>query len=573
MTFKYVLTRNDLADLLEIPHGKLTHVLYVTKVDSYYKTFEIPKKSGETRKICAPIGDLKQIQDKLYDVLLKHQQFLRKQNNINANIAHAFEKGKNIITNGEIHRNKRIVVNIDLQDFFDSFHFGRICGFFEKNRNFMLPHKISIVIAQLTCYQGKLPQGAPTSPIITNFICQIFDMKVLNLAKRYHLDYTRYADDLSFSTNDKRFLEKWESFLSDLTNVITRAGFKINDQKTRVQYKDSRQTVTGLITNRKLGVDHRYYKQVRAMADSLYKNGSFYNNGLAGTIGQLEGKFSFIDQLDKYNNIKDTEQQHSVFYLNGREKQYQKFLYYRYFFANEKPIVVTEGKTDIKYLKAALKNLYAEYPEQIEKTSEGQFEFKVTFLKRSKRLKYFFGMSQDGADAMKNLYNYFADKNPKFSNYFRILSKACNRKPTNPVIFIFDNELSNKAKPLHSFVSYAELSQKQKEELKANQLVKVIDDGNLFLITNPLVKGKDECEIEDLFNEITRSHIINGKSFSKNDKADIEKYYGKEIFADYIQASYQNIDFVEFKPILNNIKKVITDYSGEAEIRNIPQKQ
>ena len=124
-----------------------------------------------------------------------------------------------------------------------------------------------------------------------------------------------------------------------------------------------------------------------------------------------------------------------------------------------------------------------------------------------------------------------------------------------------------------SFVSYAELSQKQKEELKANQLVKVIDDGNLFLITNPLVKGKDECEIEDLFNEITRSHIINGKSFSKNDKADIEKYYGKEIFADYIQASYQNIDFVEFKPILNNIKKVITDYSGEAEIRNNPQKQ
>lgn len=62
MTFEYVCTRNDLADLLEIPHGKLTHVLYVAKVDSFYKIFEIPKKSGGTRKICAPTGDLKQIQ-------------------------------------------------------------------------------------------------------------------------------------------------------------------------------------------------------------------------------------------------------------------------------------------------------------------------------------------------------------------------------------------------------------------------------------------------------------------------------------------------------------------------------
>ena len=65
MTFEYVCTRNDLADLLEIPHGKLTHVLYVAKVDSFYKIFEIPKKSGGTRKICAPTGDLKQIQEKL----------------------------------------------------------------------------------------------------------------------------------------------------------------------------------------------------------------------------------------------------------------------------------------------------------------------------------------------------------------------------------------------------------------------------------------------------------------------------------------------------------------------------
>ena len=107
------------------------------------------------------------------------------------------------------------------------------------------------------------------------------------------------------------------------------------------------------------------------MADSLYKTGCFDNNGVEGTVSQLEGKFAFIDQLDKYNNIKDVSQQHSVFCLNGREKQYQKFLFYRYFFAHEKPVIVTEGKTDIKYIKAALKNLYTEYPELNRKNTRG----------------------------------------------------------------------------------------------------------------------------------------------------------------------------------------------------------
>lgn len=100
-------------------------------------------------------------------------------------------------------------------------------------------------MAQLTCYQGKLPQGAPTSPIITNYICQTFDMRIIRIAKKYHLDYTRYADDLSFSTNDKKFIEQWEPFYNELTHEVERAGFKVNTKKTSVQYRDSRQTVTG----------------------------------------------------------------------------------------------------------------------------------------------------------------------------------------------------------------------------------------------------------------------------------------------------------------------------------------
>lgn len=80
---------------------------------------------------------------------------------------------------------------MDLENFFDSFHFGRVRGYFQKNNYYKLPFEVATIIAQLTCFHGKLPQGAPTSPIITNLICNIFDLRIIKLAKKYKLDYTR----------------------------------------------------------------------------------------------------------------------------------------------------------------------------------------------------------------------------------------------------------------------------------------------------------------------------------------------------------------------------------------------
>lgn len=212
--FSDIKTRNDFADFLRIPRSKLTHILYVKKPDSYYETFEIPKKNGDTRTICAPSGDLKSLQTKLADALWEHQKSLRSSTETKPNISHAFEKGKSIITNAKIHRNKRFVLNMDLENFFDSFHFGRVRGYFEKSAGFLLPREVSTIIAQISCYNGRLPQGAPSSPIITNLICQILDMRLLKIAKKYKLDYTRYADDLTFSTNNGSFLNSQESFIS-----------------------------------------------------------------------------------------------------------------------------------------------------------------------------------------------------------------------------------------------------------------------------------------------------------------------------------------------------------------------
>lgn len=149
MSFSEILSRDDLAHYLGIKKSQLTYVLYKKKTDSYYTSFEIPKKSGGTRRIDAPTGFLKNIQVRLAYALWEHQSSLRVERNTQSNISHAFEKKKSIMTNAQIHRNKYVVLNLDLENFFESFHFGRVSGYFEKNRDFDLPHDVAIIIVVL----------------------------------------------------------------------------------------------------------------------------------------------------------------------------------------------------------------------------------------------------------------------------------------------------------------------------------------------------------------------------------------------------------------------------------------
>lgn len=555
-----IRTRNDLADFLSVPRSILTHILYVKRPDSYYSTFEIPKRSGGTRTICAPSGDLKVLQKKIADMLWLYQKSIWDDQDIRPNISHAFEKDKSIVTNARIHRNKRFVLNLDLEDFFDSFHFGRVQGFFEKNLNFALPHDVAVILAQLTCCQGRLPQGAPSSPIITNLICQILDSRLLKTAKKYKLDYSRYADDLTFSTNNKHFLENQDQFLREAAAVIQRAGFSINDKKTRLLFKDSRQEVTGLIVNKKLNVNHTYVRKTRAMAHRLYTKGEYLIDGTPGSLGQLEGRFSFIDQLDRYNNTLNSSR-HDSYNLNGRERQYQAFIFYKYFFANEKPLIVTEGKTDVRYLKAALKNLYSQYPRLIQRDASGHFTFQFSFFRRTKRWKYFFGISLDGADAMKIMYRYHTGTKglPNYFDYFCRLSGQVQR---HPVIFLFDNELQSE-RPLKKFLNEeVHASQQQKNDLQANLHIQLLPGSKLFLATNPLVAGQPECEIEALFPPALQKLTLNGKTFSPKDKFDNSKHFGKEIFSQYVSENYRKIDFSQFIPLLDTIDSIVAQYDA-----------
>lgn len=554
MRFNEIQSRNQLADFLDIQRKTLTYVLFEAKVDSFYSSFDIPKKDGSPRHIFAPSGPLKMIQRKLADALYEYQKQIRDEENIKANISHAFEKNKSIISNAQIHKNKRYILCIDLNNFFDAFHFGRVLGYFSSNRYFKFPKEVAVTIAQIACYNGSLPQGAPSSPIITNLICQTLDMHVLKIAKKYKLDYTRYADDLTFSTNKKDFLKHKDEFLKNLQKEIEKSGFSINERKTRLIYRDSRQIVTGLVVNRKINVPRNFYRTTRAMLHSLYTTGEFKIDGENGTVAQLEGRLSFIDQIEFYNNKHDySGAKHNNRCLSAKEVDYRNFLFYKYFVSNKQTLLITEGKTDVLYIKAALKGLYKEYPKLITKDTNGKFHYHISFFSRSRHWKYFFGMSLDGADAMKSLYNYFVGKNG-LKNLCDYFLEHKTEFSTYPTVLLFDNEKNTK-RPLRGFISYTELSEMKKEQLEKENYVLLEPNCKLNLVSVPLPPGKTECELEDLFNDETLNIEIDGRRFSRHDE-NPQKYYNKDIFSKYIFRNYAKIDFTGFKPLLNILNKL-----------------
>ena len=553
----YKIAREELARLISVDTKAITYLLYKRRIENSYASFEILKKNGDPRVIDTPNEKLKLIQRKLSEMLYKiHVDYIT-QNEIKTSVSHGFEKNKSIVTNAYRHKNKKYLLNIDISDFFSSFNFGRVQGYFYKSREFMFSKEVATIIAQLVCYNGKLPQGAPTSPIISNLIFNIVDLKILALAKKYRLNYTRYADDMSFSTNNKVFKKEYLNFIKELSDLLEKNGFEINKNKTRLEYCSSRQEVTGLTVNNKINASRKFIKKTRAMANQLYKTNSFQIDGEDGTLNQLEGRFSFINQLDWLNNkleYRGTKKKANKKYISGlntREKQYQYFLFYKYFFMPIKPTIVTEGKTDILHIKSALMKYCDRYPNLITKTADGKYDFKVYFLNKTKRLKYFLGISGDGADTMKNIWNFYNGKHncENIYEYMKKRSRTELSNKVNPVILLFDNEQKSE-KPLKKFLNHLEI------KMDDGTIFKNLKD-NLFLQTIPLDNGLEESEIEDLYQKEVLNVTINGKKFCRNEEDNPEKYFGKHIFSMYIMKHYNEVDFSKFLPILDSINNII----------------
>lgn len=224
----------------------------LTRDNFNYYHFTIPKGDGEKRLITAPKGKLKVIQKWILVNFLEKYAV--------AKCATAFIKGKQgIRINAESHRCNKYILEFDLKDFFPNIGFWDVQNLFLRMN---LSRKLSILFTKLCTFNGYLPQGAITSPYISNLICYDLDLKLLELCDAYDITYTRYADDLTFSSNDLYLLL---SIMQEISNIIHYYGFKINYEKTKVLLPSNKQTITGItVNNCQIKVDKKLKRMVRA---------------------------------------------------------------------------------------------------------------------------------------------------------------------------------------------------------------------------------------------------------------------------------------------------------------------
>ena len=185
---KAATTLHQFAAILGFKPGWLTYILYVQAPAAKYKTFEVPKKTGGVRRICAPTDDLKLLQRRLADLLQDCVEEINKAQGKSDDgpkpdkISHGFRRRRSIVTNAQRHRHRCYVFNADIADFFGSINFGRVRGFFISDKNFQLNPKVATLIAQIACFENSLPQGSPCSPVISNLIGHILDIHLVKLA-------------------------------------------------------------------------------------------------------------------------------------------------------------------------------------------------------------------------------------------------------------------------------------------------------------------------------------------------------------------------------------------------------
>ncbi len=266
----------DNAKKIELKH--LTYYSNLNVNQLRYKTFYIPKKTGGKRKIDAPVKALKNIL-KVFNYILQciiepHYA------------ANGFVLNKSIATNAQNHVCKNYVYNIDLENFFPSFDRNMVkLGFMRAPFNlkgdkeplaFMLACLCTNLVENEGGKEGEkvfsLPQGSPVSPTLSNHLCITLDRRLNGLAKRFNLSYSRYADDITFSSDHNVYCKK--EFLDELSRIIEDQKLRINPKKTRLQKAGFKQVVTGLTVNNKVNTSRKYVKEIRSWLHIWEKDGA-----------------------------------------------------------------------------------------------------------------------------------------------------------------------------------------------------------------------------------------------------------------------------------------------------------
>lgn len=578
--FKAANDLSDVAKIWNIKPARLSYPLYHLSDALKYTEFTVPKKSGGVRTIAAPAGQLKYIQKLLAkDLAVIELQLESKRAKRNCILAHGFKKTLSIMTNGHNHRSRRYVFNVDIKDFFPSINFGRVYGFFLKNADFELKPKVAAVLAQIACHNNQLPQGSPCSPAISNLIAHILDLRLNELAQRFNCTYTRYADDLTFSTNEKLFpqqigkavpgtLNQWEAG-SKLVAAIKRAGFELNSSKTRMQFNHSRQDVTGLVVNQKVNIPSDYYATVSAMCDKLFKQGECHINvnGVAKPFPRqkLRGRLAFIYQVrgmgpkgGKLAKVKDEVDEEEDEAAKKKKKKakhvspprsetiwasfklYERFLNYANLYGATRTVLLCEGITDNIYIKSAIQRLAPKYPTLIDGGANANL--KISLFRYTKTTAIVQQLSGGSGQLSKLAFTYAS----------RV--KGFKSGAKHPLILIADFDEGSEE-------LFKTVKSKTGKEVDGSEPWYFLYK-NLYVVPIPK-QGTGPTAIEDLFEKSVLEEVFEGKMFDrKGVEKDGSKVYSKATFAKKIVANKKaSISFVNFEPLLDAIVAVELDYA------------
>jgi RNA-directed DNA polymerase len=219
-----------------------------------YRRFQIPKRTGGHRTIYEPTEGLKGVQRLLLRKLLKRLSAHAR--------AHGFERGKSTVTGALPHERKSVVVRMDLRDFFGSIKAARVRDYFARAG---WDSEAAQLLTRLCTYKGSLPQGAPTSPRLSNLVNFRLDARLDALARKYGADYTRYADDMTFSFASGRH-EQLAPFLRTAKKILREEGYELHTRKKlQIRRRHHRQTVTGLVVNDRVALPRATRRWLRAV--------------------------------------------------------------------------------------------------------------------------------------------------------------------------------------------------------------------------------------------------------------------------------------------------------------------
>lgn len=215
--------------------------------EHFYRKFQIPKKAGGVRQITEPLPSLKEIQRWVLDNVLDKLEV--------SPYAKAYIKGKSIKDNVRFHRNQKMVLSLDIKDFFGNLSANMV---YEKFLDVGYHKDIAMMLTSLCCLKGSLPQGAPTSALLSNILMKPFDDAVARYTTENKIRYTRYADDMTFS-GDFDVLE----LLRYVRRELKRLGLSLNNDKTRLRKQGQRQEVTGIVVNCRPQLSKNLRKKIR----------------------------------------------------------------------------------------------------------------------------------------------------------------------------------------------------------------------------------------------------------------------------------------------------------------------